>query len=142
MTPSQSEEEHQKADEDAEQALVAVHAVLNRLQGAESDLEKVLRLIERLIAISHGPRRVLSALLPVLHYQEYLQTHHWQKVRIRTMKHAGFRCMLCNAEGELHTHHRTYENIGREETTDTICLCSDCHATFHENHTADQQVTK
>jgi 5-methylcytosine-specific restriction endonuclease McrA len=65
-------------------------------------------------------------------YIEYLKTDHWAGVRKDAMKRAGFRCQLCNANGvTLDTHHRTYENLGREQRGDVIVLCRPCHAKHH-----------
>lgn len=64
-------------------------------------------------------------------YSDYLQTDHWKKLAAETRRLAGNRCQVCNAEGELHIHHRTYERKGDEFQSDLTCLCSNCHALFH-----------
>lgn len=66
-------------------------------------------------------------------YAEYLQSEHWKSTRIAALRRAGYRCQLCNAEGELHVHHRTYERLGHEHVADLIVLCANCHQAFHEN---------
>jgi len=48
-----------------------------------------------------------------------------------TKRLAGYRCQVCNSEGELHAHHRTYERKGDELQSDLICLCNECHILFH-----------
>lgn len=66
-------------------------------------------------------------------YRDYLLTDHWQGIRKMMLKHAGYRCQLCNAGNRtLHVHHRTYENRGRETVADLIVLCDQCHSQFHE----------
>ncbi len=70
--------------------------------------------------------------LRMMPYNEYLKTDHWQGVRDKALKRAGHRCMLCNANGLLHVHHRTYENRGKEEDQDVIALCANCHAKHHD----------
>jgi 5-methylcytosine-specific restriction endonuclease McrA len=67
-----------------------------------------------------------------LPYKEYLKTEHWNNTRQRALKRAYYRCALCNSNGQLHVHHRTYENIGKEHNADLIVLCSHCHAKFHD----------
>lgn len=71
-------------------------------------------------------------------YQDYLQSDHWQEIRKSTILAADNRCMLCNSDGTLHVHHRTYENLGREEPTDIIALCDKCHAKFHNIKDSDK----
>ncbi len=70
--------------------------------------------------------------LRTMPYREYLQTDHWQVLRKRMLKRAGYRCQLCNVEGRLHVHHRTYENRGNESYSDLIVLCPNCHAKHHD----------
>jgi hypothetical protein len=64
-------------------------------------------------------------------YKEYLQTDHWNNVRLDTLKRADYRCQLCNADVPLQAHHRTYERRGEELPGDTIALCRPCHTKHH-----------
>ena len=70
--------------------------------------------------------------LKAMPYKEYLQTEEWQKTRQLFLKKADNKCQLCNAEKQLHVHHRTYENLGEEGENDCIVLCRGCHAKFHD----------
>jgi len=65
-------------------------------------------------------------------YAEYLQSDHWKQFAAEAKERAGNRCQLCNADGELHTHHRTYDRLGEELPEDVVVLCADCHAKFHD----------
>lgn len=68
-------------------------------------------------------------------YQDFLNTPYWRTIARHVRKRAKYKCQLCNSGGELHVHHKTYENHGYELQrceTDLICLCSDCHEKFHE----------
>lgn len=65
-------------------------------------------------------------------YQEYLASPEWAETRRRALKRCGFRCQLCNREGQLNVHHRTYERRGNEKNEDLIVLCRECHKTFHQ----------
>ena len=65
-------------------------------------------------------------------YQEYLQSDHWKQFAADAKERAGNRCQLCNSDGELHTHHRTYDRLGEELPEDVVVLCADCHAKFHD----------
>jgi 5-methylcytosine-specific restriction endonuclease McrA len=72
--------------------------------------------------------------LKTMPYAEYLKTEHWQQIRNRSLRHAGYRCQICNAKDvPLNVHHRTYERRGEEITRDLIVLCKDCHELFHNN---------
>jgi hypothetical protein len=69
--------------------------------------------------------------LKYMPYEEYLQTDHWLHFRDETLKWAQNKCQLCNDTKNLHVHHKTYENRGRETFNDVIVLCKDCHRKFH-----------
>jgi len=64
-------------------------------------------------------------------YKEYLKTAHWIRVSILAKEAANNKCQLCNSTGILHTHHRTYQNLGHEKLGDVIVLCQACHEKFH-----------
>jgi hypothetical protein len=67
-------------------------------------------------------------------YHEYLKSNEWKQKAEQAKEQAGWRCQLCNKEGNkgsLHAHHRTYERIGNELPEDITVLCSTCHAKFH-----------
>lgn len=65
-------------------------------------------------------------------YQEYLASEHWDEVRRRELRFARYACRLCGSKGTLHVHHRSYENLGCERSSDLIVLCCDCHSRFHQ----------
>lgn len=73
------------------------------------------------------------SLLKNMPYKEYLQTKHWKKLRALTIIRANHKCQLCNSDGKLNVHHRSYENRGdfEREKRDLICLCELCHQKFH-----------
>jgi len=66
-------------------------------------------------------------------YSDYLQTDHWRKVSAAVKTRAGYRCELCFSPNHLEAHHKTYAHKGQEleHLNELICLCNDCHATFH-----------
>lgn len=66
-------------------------------------------------------------------YHEYVRTAEWSAKAEAAKEAAGWRCQICNAEGDLDAHHRTYERLGHEMPSDLIALCRDCHALFHEH---------
>ena len=70
-------------------------------------------------------------------YHNYIgRSESWKARAKRCKKDSAYRCQLCNVGGNgavLHAHHRTYANLGMERPEDLICLCADCHKTFHEH---------
>jgi hypothetical protein len=68
-------------------------------------------------------------------YKAYLNSIEWKERSEAAKENAGWHCQLCNKEGNgytLHTHHRTYQNIGNEKPGDLIVLCFECHSKFHD----------
>jgi 5-methylcytosine-specific restriction endonuclease McrA len=104
-------------------------AALDEKLGEDRDWIRCKRLIRRTIKIIDYPWQWL----PLLPYAEYLTTDHWQRQRKRALEEADGKCKVCNSGGELHVHHRTYENLGNERTTDLVVLCKRCHSLFHEH---------
>lgn len=83
----------------------------------------------------HEHRKQQSEYLECLRtmpYKDYLQTDHWKQTRLKSLRRSNFRCQLCNKEGRLNVHHRTYENLGWEFPSDLITLCEACHAKHHD----------
>ena len=73
-------------------------------------------------------------------YKEYLQSPEWAVIRRIKLEEAGHRCMVCNGDGKLHVHHRTYERIRMELLSDLIVMCADCHRLFHFRGQDQKQV--
>jgi hypothetical protein len=69
--------------------------------------------------------------LRTMPYAQYLQTEHWKELRSLALKKAFYRCQLCNAQGLMDVHHRTYERRGEEYIRDVIVLCRPCHEKHH-----------
>lgn len=67
-------------------------------------------------------------------YYDFLETPYWAAVRYKVMQKSDFKCSLCNQNGKLAVHHRSYENRGYEiqNQKDLICLCDNCHKKFHD----------
>jgi hypothetical protein len=66
-------------------------------------------------------------------YKDFLKTPYWKAISQKMIYESKFKCQLCNSNGILNTHHRTYENHGDElnHTNDLIVLCTNCHNKFH-----------
>jgi hypothetical protein len=72
-------------------------------------------------------------------YREYIASDMWKQRALEAKERVSWKCQLCNKPGEngnLHTHHRTYENLGNERPEDITVLCADCHAKFHDKEPA------
>ena len=69
-------------------------------------------------------------------YQEYIKSKRWREIRKWILIFWDHRCAICNAKDNIEVHHRTYERLGRELTTDCIVLCDDCHK-LHHNFTGN-----
>jgi hypothetical protein len=74
-------------------------------------------------------------------YNKYLNSDTWKAKAKRIKRKFDFKCALCSSGQNLHTHHRTYQNLGFEKDDDLIALCSDCHSEFHHRTTLDEVVS-
>jgi hypothetical protein len=66
-------------------------------------------------------------------YHGYMKSSRWKRVKERIYKLRGRKCELCGSEVNLHVHHLNYNRLGRERNSDLQILCSNCHATTHED---------
>jgi hypothetical protein len=65
-------------------------------------------------------------------YQEYLLTTHWELLKRAVLGRTGRRCEICdNSHVEVHVHHMTYKNRGKEDIDEMACLCDRCHKKVH-----------
>jgi 5-methylcytosine-specific restriction endonuclease McrA len=69
-------------------------------------------------------------------YSEYLKTEKWQFTRGLILNFWNHRCAICNSKENVQVHHRTYDRLGEELTTDCIVLCDRCHQ-LHHNFTGN-----
>jgi 5-methylcytosine-specific restriction endonuclease McrA len=66
-------------------------------------------------------------------YAEYLQTEHWNEVRLVAIKRYLNQC-LCGKDAK-DAHHVNYDRKGFERPEDVIALCRECHTLWHETWT-------
>jgi hypothetical protein len=65
-------------------------------------------------------------------YPRYLRTPEWKQTRIDALARAGNCCSLdVTHTGDLEVHHRTYERLGSEQSSDLVVLCHACHQLHH-----------
>jgi len=66
-------------------------------------------------------------------YSSYLQTEHWDDIRLQALRRAEHRCQLCGHAGvTLHVHHNNYDHLWNEGPGDLVVLCDRCHAWHHQ----------
>lgn len=81
-------------------------------------------------------KRRITDYIRQMDYYDFLETPYWKAISEKVKYKAGFRCQICNKEGALVTHHRTYEHHGDElnHMEDLICLCKECHEKYHNKN--------
>ena len=66
------------------------------------------------------------------HYNEYLRSDHWARIKAAWIASGrSMQCYICSSQFDLHFHHRSYQNLGREKLNDLIVLCDRCHYEVH-----------
>lgn len=115
--------------------------IVRGFQGNQRDKERIVEMIARIGLIEDLESR-WKTLIVGMPYSKYLETQHWKEIAERAKKTWGGRCALCNKEGRLDAHHRTYLSIGIEKPCDVICLCRECHEHFHSGRQAEGQKPK
>ena len=63
-------------------------------------------------------------------YKEYLSSWLWKEKRDFFLR-LNPNCKTCNKPA-TEVHHRNYDSVGNEGTSDLISLCSKCHNKIHE----------
>lgn len=84
---------------------------------------------ERYIAAEEKRQKVMQSLRS-MSYAEYIRTEHWQLLKQAALKHAKYRCQLCNARGILNVHLRADEHRSYESLADIAVLCQTCYGAF------------
>ena len=67
------------------------------------------------------------------YYDKYLQSPSWMKKRDQRKKIDNSKCVCGRGESDmkLHVHHQTYERVGKEDLSDLVTLCEQCHEKCH-----------
>lgn len=61
-------------------------------------------------------------------YSAYLNSEQWHTLRDAVMCRACYRCEVGDCgRPAIEIHHLTYERLYREELTDLVAICGDCH---------------
>jgi hypothetical protein len=79
-------------------------------------------------------RDVVAVYIQEMKYKDFLKTPYWRAISEKKRHEAKYRCQMCNSEGILNVHHRTYDIHGyeMENMKDLIVLCDDCHKKHHD----------
>lgn len=64
-------------------------------------------------------------------YQQYLNTKHWRKVRLRKLNSVGWICERCDSKENLQVHHNHYKTLWHETNDDLTVYCGECHQFAH-----------
>jgi 5-methylcytosine-specific restriction endonuclease McrA len=89
-----------------------------------------------------GGGAILQSWKEIMNYKSYLSSNAWKETRARFFnrsqrvllmrrRYGRIVCEFCKYRGKFNLHHKTYERLGRERTTDLIILCDDCHEKVH-----------
>ena len=78
----------------------------------------------------------LSQFLKSISYSEFIKTPYWKIISAYIKWRDCYRCVQCNSNRQLETHHRTYENHGYEHLhlEDLYAFCNICHHNYHEQN--------
>jgi len=69
-----------------------------------------------------------------INYDTYITSDEWYENPVRKLRvhKADGKCELCSSNNHPEVHHITYENLGKEEYSDIILLCRECHEHTHK----------
>lgn len=64
-------------------------------------------------------------------YAEYLNSPHWEQLRLLSLHAAGHKCECCEFDKDLTVHHIHYRDLYNCTVDDVMCLCWRCHKWAH-----------
>lgn len=86
-------------------------------------------------ALNDQPAAGRLAELRAMPYHDFLRSPEWRQTRAAALLRADNRCSLDITHTEdLDVHHRTYERLGAELSTDVVVLCRSCHELHHQQY--------
>lgn len=91
------------------------------------------------ISSANVDREIIAEHINKMDYYDFLKTPYWNAVSGQVKKKNDYKCQICGKQGTLNVHHSDYSIHGyeAENINKLICLCEDCHKTFH----AKQKIT-
>ena len=86
----------------------------------------------RLMSSGHWPIKCAACLDSHDNYssmtlEEYYETERWKEKAKECRCQADHRCRICDSDGLLHAHHRTYDRLKNELPNDLTAVCKPCH---------------
>lgn len=66
-------------------------------------------------------------------YAKYLRSEDWKSRKEYLSQQWNNECACCKKNKNLHLHHLSYDNLGKETIRDVILLCKGCHLDVHKN---------
>jgi 5-methylcytosine-specific restriction endonuclease McrA len=66
------------------------------------------------------------------HYNEYLASDKWQKLRQLVFHRDNGICQGCYNAPATQVHHLTYKNVRSEFLWELVSICDECHARYHD----------
>ena len=66
------------------------------------------------------------------YYNRYINSRAWSEKRRQVMARDGNLC-VCGDEAK-EVHHKTYLNVGKENLSELVSLCKDCHDKYHDHY--------
>ena len=91
-------------------------------------------MLAAIYALSYSRGEMLAHLRGVYRrwqYRRYLRSPHWQTMRRKVLRRAGYECERCRRKAPLDVHHLTYARRGHEDMNDLQALCRQCHKEAH-----------
>ena len=66
-------------------------------------------------------------------YRDYLETDHWQQLRVLCHARYNGKCVICHNSKTLQCHHWIYRRAFQDTTVeDLVLLCDSCHGMVHK----------
>lgn len=74
----------------------------------------------------------IRAVYGYFHYDDYLRSDEWRKLRQQVIDRDGGECVICGNRDNLHVHHLNYKEGIDEDGANLVTLCQECHHKVHE----------
>jgi ribosomal protein S27AE len=67
-------------------------------------------------------------------YKMYIMSPEWYAKKIQRLVLDNYTCQRCGSKEFLEVHHKTYENLGKEQMEDLATVCRTCHQAIHDKY--------
>ena len=117
---------------------VAKAAALRETVGCPESFDEDLHAAGRQQAEAEAAARAQEREVWCARYNHYLESEAWRARRKNVLERAGGICKGCWKRRAVHSHHKTYDQVGRELLFELVSSCEDRHALAHENPRAEE----